>query len=322
MGIDHLRELVNDDFEAVNALMSAKIKSPVQLIESVASHALQAGGKRLRPLLVLLASHACGYKGKDHIKLAAMIEFFHTATLLHDDVIDDSTLRRGRETTNHIWGNKISILVGDYIFTKYLQLMVEVGDIDIIELLIDIAPQMGSGEIQEFSNRYNANLTMSEYFDTIRAKTSLLFAAAASMGAFISKSENSVQKGLYTYGIHLGNAFQLIDDALDYCSDSKTFGKNIGADLTDGKITLPLLYALKFGTEKQQLKIKESIEQCTHDYLPEILEAMKETKAIEYTRDVAASEIDLAISALQILPDSTYKKALEELAYYAVHRNY
>lgn len=322
MVVDHLRELVSEHFEAVNALMIEKLKSPVQLIEDVSNHAIQSGGKRLRPLLVLLSSQACNYKGKDHIKLAAMIEFFHTATLLHDDVIDESTLRRGRETTNHIWGNKISILVGDYLFTKYLQLMVEVGDIDVIELLIDIAPQMGSGEIQELSNRHNSNLTMSEYFDTIRAKTSLLFAAATSIGAIISKADSLVQKGLYNYGLHLGNAFQITDDVLDYCSDSKTFGKNIGADLIDGKITLPLLYALKVGTKKQQEKIRESIEQCTHDHLPEILETMVETKAIEYARGVAATEIDYALSALQILPDSKYKNALVELAHYVVHRSY
>jgi len=322
MEVDHLRELVSESFEAVNELMIESIKSPVQLIENVANHAIQSGGKRLRPLLVLLSSHACNYKGKDHIKLAAMIEFFHTATLLHDDVIDESILRRGRETTNHIWGNKISILVGDYLFTKYLKLMVEVGDIDIIELLIDIAPQMGTGEIQEFSNRHNSNLTISEYFDTTRAKTSLLFAASGAIGALISKADSLVQKGLYTYGLHLGNAFQLIDDALDYCSDTKVFGKKIGADLADGKITLPLLHVLKVGTEKQKLIIEKSLEQSTHDYLPEILEAMAETNAIEYTRGVAATEIDFAISALQILPDSRYKSALEDLAHYVVRRSY
>ncbi len=322
MEIDHLHELVSEDLKAVNALMIEKIKSPVELMENAAKHALQSGGKRLRPLLVLLTSHACNNQGRDHIKLAAMIEFFHTATLLHDDVIDEATLRRGRETTNYLWGNKVSILVGDYLFTKYLQLMVDVGDIDIIELLVDIAPQMGNGEVQELSNRQNINLTMSEYFDTIRAKTSLLFAAAASIGAIISNADNTVEKSLYTYGLHLGNAFQLTDDALDYCSDAKTLGKNIGTDLADGKITLPLLYALKFGTENQQIKIKQSIELGTLDYLPEILDAMANTKAIEYTHDLAATEVDLAISALQVLPDSTYKNALEDLAKYVVHRNY
>lgn len=322
MGIDHLRALVSDDFEAVNALIIKKIQSPVRLIDDLANHVIHSGGKRLRPLLVLLASRACDYKGDEHIMLAAMIEFFHTATLLHDDVVDDSTLRRGRETANKIWGNKASILVGDYLFTKYLQLMVDVGDIDIIQLLIGIAPQMGCGEIQQFSNRHNTSLTMSEYFDVIRAKTSLLFAASSTVGALISKVNDPMQKGMYAYGLHLGNAFQLIDDALDYCSDAKTIGKNIGDDLAAGKMTLPLLHAIKHGTNAQQLKIKESLEQGTLEYLPQILDTLAETKAIEYTRSIAALEVDFAIAALDVLPNSVYKEALIELSQHALHRDH
>ena len=322
MGIEHLRALVSQDFEAVNALIMDTIKSPIQLIDAIANHVIHSGGKRLRCLLVLLASRACDYQGKEHIMLAAMVEFFHTATLLHDDVIDDSTLRRGRETANKIWGNKASILVGDYLFTKYLELMVEVGDIDIIQLLIGIAPQMGCGEIQQFSNRNNMALTIEEYFDIIRAKTALLFAASSAMGALISKSGYAVQKGMYAYGLHLGNAFQLIDDALDYCSDAQTIGKNIGDDLACGKITLPLLHALKYSNPDQQLKIKESIEDGILHHLPDILEALKVTNAIEHTRSIAATEMNSAIAALDILPDSVYKNALIELAQYVIHRNY
>ena len=322
MEIDHLLAIVSEDFEAVNALIIKKIQSPVRLIDDIANHVIQSGGKRLRPLLVLLASRACNYKGKDHILLAAMIEFFHTATLLHDDVIDESALRRGRETANQIWGNKASILVGDYLFTQYLQLMVDVGDIDIIQLLIGIAPQMGCGEIQQFSNIHNTALTIDEYFNVIRAKTSLLFAASSTIGALISKAGDATQKGLYAYGLHLGNAFQLIDDALDYCSDSKTIGKNIGDDLAGGKVTLPLLHALKYGTKAQQLKIKETIEQGSLRYLPAVLEALAETKAIEYTHSIAAAEVDSALSALQVLPDSIYKNALAELAQYSIQRSY
>ncbi|MGL5742368.1 MAG: polyprenyl synthetase family protein [Legionella sp.] len=322
MGIDDLRALVSEDFEAVNALIIETIKSPIRLIDDIATHVIQSGGKRLRCLLVLLASRACAYKGKDHIMLAAMIEFFHTATLLHDDVIDDSSLRRGRETANKIWGNKASILVGDYLFTKYLELMVDVGDIDIIQLLIGIAPQMGCGEIQQFSNRHNTSLTTEEYFEVIRAKTALLFAASAAMGALISKSGQAEQKAMYAYGLHLGNAFQLIDDVLDYCSDAKMIGKNIGDDLASGKITLPLLHALQYGTKKQQEKIRESIEQGILHNLPEILDALAETKAIEYTRDIATKEANFAIAALEILPDSVYKNALVALAQYVVHREH
>ena len=322
MEMDHLLAIVSEDFEAVNALITKTIQSPVRLIAEIAHHVIQSGGKRLRPLLVLLASRACNYKGQDHILLAAMVEFFHTATLLHDDVIDESTLRRGRETANQRWGNKASILVGDYLFTQYLQLMVEVGDIDIIQLLIGIAPQMGCGEIQQFSNSHHTAITIDEYFGVIRAKTSLLFAASTTMGALICKAGDLTQKGLYAYGLHLGNAFQLIDDALDYCSDAQTMGKNIGDDLAGGKMTLPLLHAIQHGTKAQQLKIKKSIEQGSLHYLPEVLEALAETKAIEYTRSVAATEVELALSALHVLPDSQYKNALADLAEYVIHRNH
>ena len=322
MEIDHLRKLVNEDLEAVDALILETIQSSVHVINNIGNHVIQSGGKRLRPLLVLLASRACLYEGREQIKLAAMIELFHTATLLHDDVVDESSFRRGRETANQIWGNKASVLVGDYLFTKYLQLMVDVGDIDIIQLLISTAPQMGSGELQELSNCKNMELTIEEYFEVIRAKTSLLFAASATLGALISKAGEARQKNLYAYGLHLGNAFQLIDDALDYCSETKILGKSKGDDLSQGKVTLPLLHAIKHGTKEQKLKIKESLEQGTVHYLPEILEAMAETKAIEFTRNLAISEADLAISELETLPDSIYKEALVDLSQYAVHRLY
>ena len=322
MEINHLRALVSDDFEAVNALIIEKIQSEISLIDNLANHIVRSGGKRLRPLIVLLASHACNYKGKDHILLAAMIEFFHTATLLHDDVIDESTLRRGRETANEIWGSKASILVGDYLFTQYMQLMINVGDLKIMQLLTDLSLQIGCGELKQLANRHNTALTVDEYFDVIRSKTSLLFAASSSMGALISHAGDTVQQGLYDYGLHLGNAFQLIDDALDYCSDSKTIGKNIGDDLADGKATLPLIHALKHGTPSQQIKIRESLEQGTLDHLPEILEAIASTKSIDYTQNIAVREVDFAISALQILPDSVYKEALADLARYAISRDH
>ncbi len=322
MTIQRVRALVSEDFDAVNDLILNKIQAQSGLIDDLANHIVQSGGKRLRPLIVLLASHACNYKGKHHISLAAMVEFFHTATLLHDDVIDESTLRRGRETANEIWGSKASILVGDYLFTQYMQLMIDVGDLNIMQLLTDMANQIGCGELKQLSNRHNHALTLNDYFDVIRSKTSLLFAASASLGALISKASDAVEKGLYDYGLHLGNAFQLIDDSLDYCSDSKTLGKNVGDDLADGKATLPLIHALKHGTPAQQLKIKESLEQGTLNYLPEVMVAIAETNAIEYTRSVAETEVTRAVSALQVLPDSVYKDALADIARYAVKRNH
>lgn len=322
MTVDRLRALVSKDFEAVNALIIDKIQSQVGLIDDLAHHIVQSGGKRLRPLLVLLASNACGYQGSDHIPLAAMIEFFHTATLLHDDVVDESTLRRGRETANEIWGSKASILVGDYLFTQSVQLMVNVNNSQILRLLANTSHEISCGEVKQLVNRHNSELSIDEYLDVIRAKTALLFAASAAIGAHLSEAGEAIENGLYNYGLHLGNAFQLVDDALDYCSDAKTIGKNIGDDLADGKVTLPLIHALKNGTPSQQQLIKDSIKEGNLQNLTAILAAIEETKAIEFTRSYAEQEVDRAIAALQGLPNSVYKTALEELALFAIQRDH
>lgn len=322
MTIDRMRALVSEDFEAVNHLIIDKIQSDVGLIQDLSQHIVQSGGKRLRPLLVLLASNACGYKGEGHIALAAMVEFFHTATLLHDDVVDESTLRRGRQTANSIWGSKASVLVGDYLFTQSVQLMVGVGMMDILTLLAKTSHEISCGEVKQLANRHNPALTFADYFDVIRAKTALLFAAAACIGPILSNQPQTTRDGLYAYGLHLGNAFQLVDDALDYCSDAKTMGKNIGDDLADGKATLPLIHALQHGTEQQQQQIKDSLKKGTLDYLPGILIALEETKAIEYTKQIAAQEVDYALTALNVLPESKYKTALIELAKFALERSY
>ncbi|KTD58709.1 octaprenyl-diphosphate synthase [Legionella sainthelensi] len=322
MAIDSIRALINDDFNAVNNLIINKIESQIGLIDKMSHHMIESGGKRLRPLLVLLTSNACGYQGQEHIDLAAMVEFFHTATLLHDDVIDESTLRRGRQTANNIWGSKASILVGDYLFTQSIELMVDINNAEVLKLFSRTALEISCGEVKQLTNRHNPALTFEEYFDVIRAKTALLFAAAACIGPIISNSSKEMQDALYAYGLHLGNAFQLIDDALDYCSDAKTIGKNIGDDLADGKATLPLIYALQHGTEIQKQHIEESLKHGTLDFLPEILEALEETKAIEYTKEIAAKEVNTAISSLALLPDSKYKNALIELAQFALLRSY
>jgi octaprenyl-diphosphate synthase len=322
MMIDSIRTLVNDDFNAVNTLIINKIETQIGLIDDMGHHIIEGGGKRLRPLLVLLASKACGYEGKEHINLAAMVEFFHTATLLHDDVIDESTLRRGRQTANDIWGSKASILVGDYLFTQSIQLIVHCDNPEVLKLFANTALEISCGEVKQLANRHNPTLTFEEYFDVIRAKTALLFAAAACLGPMISNSSKEIQNSLYSYGLHLGNAFQLIDDALDYCSDAQTIGKNIGDDLADGKATLPLIYALQHGSEAQKKQIQDSLKQGTLEFLPEILIALEETKAIEYTKQIAAQEIDSALSQLTIIPDSEYKKALANLAQFAVQRSY
>lgn len=322
MAVSRLQELVKDDFIAVNHLITTKVQEHTGLIDDLASHIIQSGGKRLRPLLVLISSLSCGYQGKDHITLAAMVEFFHTATLLHDDVIDESKMRRGRETANEIWGDKLSILVGDYLLTQYMQMMVDLGDLNILRLLSDIAFQMSCGEIKQLENRHKDSTTEKEYFEVIRAKTSLLFAASSCLGALITHSDKATQDGLYQYGLHLGNAFQLIDDALDYCADAKTIGKNVGDDLADGIPTLPLLYAMKQGSPQQQELIKKAIVNGTLENLSEILNTIEETGSIAYTKQVAQAEIDKAITSLHILPESAYKTALIDLADYAITRDH
>lgn len=322
MTIDRLRALVSNDFDAVNHLIIDKIQSQVGLIHDLSHHIVESGGKRLRPLLVLLSSNACGYQGKDHISLAAMVEFFHTATLLHDDVVDESTLRRGRQTANSIWGSKASVLVGDYLFTQSVQLMVEVGITEILNLLATTSHEISCGEVKQLANRHNPALNFDDYFDVIRAKTALLFAAAACIGPILSNASTEVKQAMYQYGLHLGNAFQLVDDALDYCSDAETLGKNIGDDLADGKATLPLIHALQNGTPTQQEQIKESLKLGSLSYLPDILIAIEQTKAIAFTKRIAAEEVDSALSALSVLPESEYKAALTDLANFALDRSY
>jgi len=322
MSLDKIRALVSEDFAAVNKLIVTKIHSKIGLIDDLSTHIVQSGGKRLRPLLVLLASHACQYKGNAHIDLAAMVEFFHTATLLHDDVVDESTLRRGKETANEIWGSKASILVGDFLFTQSVQLMVNIENNDILKLMADTSHQISCGEVKQLGNRHTPTLSVEEYFDVIRSKTALLFAAATGIGAILANTDAQMRQSLYDYGLHLGNAFQLIDDALDYSSDSKTLGKNIGDDLADGKSTLPLIHAYRTGTPAHRELIERSLLQGSTENFQDILEAIEATRAINYTKEFAAQEVDKAITALTILPDTIFKNALIDLALYSISREF
>ncbi len=322
MNIESITTLVHTDLLAVNDLILSTIQTPGGLIDQLASHLMQSGGKRLRPLIVLLSAHACAYSGRDHIKLAAMMELFHTATLLHDDVVDESILRRGKETAHEIWGSKASILVGDYLLTQYMRYMHEVGCQPIIESLTDIAVQITQGEIAQLMNRHNAALSLEAYFDVIRSKTSLLFAGSAHIGALIASVDEYSAQCLYTYGLHLGNAFQLIDDVMDYDSHASIIGKNTGDDLADGKVTLPLMYALQHGTPAQKAIIQETLQQGRRENFPQILSVIHDTKAIEYTQDMAHREVQNAIEQLQGIPDSDYKQALINVAFYALLRTH
>lgn len=320
MSINHIRALIKNDLEAMNLLILNKISSKTGLIDDLGSHLVKNGGKRLRPIIVILSSLACNYKGQAHITLGAMIEFLHTATLLHDDVIDDSLLRRGKETANKIWGSKASILVGDFLFTQYMELMLEVGNMEVMRLLCKIANEITCGEIKQLTNKFNYNITLEEYFDVIKSKTSLLFGASSALGAIISNSGAKVENSLFEFGIKLGNAFQIIDDMLDYSSSAEVIGKNVGDDLAEGKATIPLIYLLQNGNQQQKALIKHSLQYGDVSKLPEILTVLAETDAYAYTKKVANEQIEKAIDSLKILPNSLYKDALVDVAYYAINR--
>lgn len=322
MSIEELKLLVKDDIEQVTQLIQKHTQEDIGIIEDLSHHIIRGGGKLLRPLLVLLSSHACQYQGKDHLTLAMMVELFHTATLLHDDVVDESVLRRGQETAHEIWGSKASILVGDYLFTQSVQLTVSIQNWALMRLLAATSHQITCGELKQMLHKHNISLSIAEYLDVILSKTAVLFAASASIGAIIANKPEAMQQALYQYGIYVGNAFQLIDDALDYASTADVFGKNIGDDLAEGKATLPLLYAYQQGTESQRSIIKRSLEQGTLSHLAEIKQAISETKAVEYTRQIALEQAEKAIQTLSILDDTPFKEGLRKLALFAVERNY
>lgn len=322
MTIDSIRALVSEDFDAVNNLIIDNLQSQIGLIDDLSNHIISSGGKRLRPLIVLLSSHAFNYKGDNHISLAAMVEFFHTATLLHDDVVDESTLRRGQETANEIWGSKASILVGDYLFTQSVKLMVDTGIQAILKLMANASHEITRGEVKQLAHRNSPSLDLDTYFEIIKAKTAVLFAASACIGAMLGDQPPEAENAMFEYGLHLGNAFQMVDDALDYCADSKQLGKNIGDDLADGKATLPLIHAYRTGTPTHRELIENSLRLGQVENLALIQQALDATNAINYTLEYARSEIDSAINALMVIPDSIYKSALIDLAMFAVNREH
>ena len=322
MSIASFRKLVQPELEAVDQLILNRAKDKSVLASQIITYILSNGGKRIRPLLVLLCSKACDYQGDSHISAAAIIECFHTATLLHDDVVDNSALRRGKQTANTKWGTKASILVGDFLYTLTVKLMTEVNHVKIQTLLAGIAHEVTSGELKQLSLQYSANPSLEEYLDIIRGKTALLFAASCMIGPLLVDENQAHEEAFFQYGLHLGNAFQLVDDTLDYCSDAEVMGKNTGDDLADGKATLPLLYILKNGTELQKKLVSSSLETGSREHFTEILLAIESTGAIEYTRAPANREKDLAIQALTNIQDSPYKAALLDLAAFSLERNY
>ncbi len=320
MDISEVRSLIADDMQAVNDLILERLKSDVVLINQIGHYIINSGGKRLRPMLVLLAARAMGYSGTRHIDLAAIIEFIHTATLLHDDVVDESDMRRTNETANAVWGNAASVLVGDFLYSRSFEMMVDVDLMRVMQILSRATNRIAEGEVLQLLNCNDPDVTEQKYQEVILRKTAVLFEAGTRLGAVICDADRAAEENLAEFGLHLGIAFQMIDDALDYGSSGEDIGKNIGDDLAEGKPTLPLLRAMSQCNENDRAMLRTVIETGGTENLEQVLAVIHATDAIDYTFKQAETEADTAINCLNSLPDSPYKEALKELAGFAVRR--
>lgn len=322
MDFKAIQSLTADDMAKVNETILAQLNSDVSLINQLGFYIVSGGGKRLRPLLAILSAKALGYQGEGHTLAAAFIEFIHTATLLHDDVVDESDMRRGKATANAMFGNAASVLVGDFIYTRSFQMMTELGSMKILKLMSHSVNVIAEGEVLQLMNCNDPDTTEASYMQVIYSKTARLFEAATQIGAILCDAPPLIEQALQNYGKYLGTAFQLIDDVMDYTADGKEMGKNVGDDLAEGKPTLPLLHAMRNSTGEQSLMIREAIEQANGmEKLDAILETMQQTGSLEYTTAKALEEADKAIAELSILPESDYKQALIALAHMAVKRS-
>lgn len=322
MKLEQLNNLIGPDMKAVDAVIRTRLHSDVALVQQVAEYIINAGGKRLRPSLVLLSAGALGYRGTHHHELAAIVELIHTSTLLHDDVVDESDLRRGRETANALFGNAASVLVGDFLYSRTFQMMVDVGDMRVMRVLSDATNVIAEGEVLQLMNCHDADVDEARYLQVIRYKTAKLFEAAAQLGAIIGGASLEVEQRMSDYGMHLGTAFQLIDDVLDYSGAEVETGKHLGDDLAEGKPTLPLIYVMQRGTAEQAACVRQAIENGGRDDFPAVLAAIRETGALEHARAQAKVEADLAANAILTLPASPYKDSLLELPLFAVARSF
>lgn len=323
MNIKNIQSLTQQDMTAVNDLIFSKLHSDVALINQLGIYIVNGGGKRMRPLLTVLAARAMGYKGSEHLQLAAIIEFIHTSTLLHDDVVDESNMRRGRETANAMFGNSASVLVGDFLYSRSFQMMSELNNLQIMDILSDATNIIAEGEVLQLMNCNDPETTEESYMQVIYCKTAKLFEAATRLAAVIAKQDQATETAMQNYGKHLGTAFQLVDDIMDYTADAQEMGKNVGDDLAEGKPTLPLLYAMKHGNEQQSALIRSAIENGDGmEHLDEILAAMQQTGSLVYTQKKAEQEADKAINALANLPESEHKQALISLAHIAANRSH
>lgn len=315
-------DVVKEDFAAVNQLIIDQLHSDVDLVENIGHYLVEAGGKRLRPLLVLLAARALDYQGARHLDLAAIIEFIHTATLLHDDVVDMSQLRRGRPTANANWGNAPSVLVGDFLYSRAFQMMVAIGSMDVMAILSEATNVISEGEVQQLVNAKKPDISEADYLTVIDKKTAVLFAAACEVAAVLGEAAPEVRTALKAYGHHVGMAFQLVDDALDYTGDAATLGKNVGDDLAEGKPTLPLIHAMRTGSAEQASLIAAAIREGDASKLPDILAIVQQTGAMTYTLDCARRQVKCALDQLRALPDNRYTQAMAQVAEFSLARNY
>jgi octaprenyl-diphosphate synthase len=322
VALEPIREFIEADMRAVDEVIRARLSSDVPLIQQVAQYIVGAGGKRLRPMLVLLSAGAFGYRGPHRHELAAVVEFIHTATLLHDDVVDESALRRGRATANALFGNSAAVLVGDFVYSRAFQMMVEVDSVRVLQVLADATNVIAEGEVMQLINCHNPEIEENGYLEVIRCKTAKLFEAATRLGAILGQVPRAQEDAIADYGTHLGTAFQLIDDVLDYSGDQAVIGKNVGDDLAEGKPTLPLIYAIKHGTPEQAQLVRQAVEHGGRGDLAAVVDAIRSTGALEYARAQAQRESRAACDALGRLPDSRQREYLLQLADFAVTRTY
>jgi octaprenyl-diphosphate synthase len=321
MDINQAQNLIFEEMQAVDALILQRLQSDVVLINQIGRYIINSGGKRLRPQLTVMAAGAAGYAGELHLQLAAVVEFIHTATLLHDDVVDSSDLRRGEKTANALFGNEAAVLVGDFLYSRAFEMMVEVDSMRVMDILSKTTNVIAEGEVMQLLNIHDADTTEARYLEVIHSKTAKLFEAATQLGAVLAGLPTEQEKALAAYGMHLGTAFQLIDDVLDYSASAEDMGKNVGDDLAEGKPTLPLIHVMRTGTDEQAALVRSAIENGGLDQLEAVLAAIEATGALEYARKVAQQEADASLSALAFLPESEYKQALISLAQYSVDRS-
>jgi octaprenyl-diphosphate synthase len=317
---DDVAALAADDMQAVNRLIEQSLASDVALVSQVSQYIVMSGGKRLRPLIVLLAARALGYQGDQHLRAAAIIEFIHTATLLHDDVVDSSMRRRGKDSANTVFGNQASVLVGDFLYSRSFQMMVDIGDMRVMQILADATNTIAAGEVLQLMNTHDPDTSEEDYQRVIYRKTARLFEAGAQIAAVLAGRDTPDEQAMISYGQNLGTAFQLVDDALDFNASPEELGKNLGDDLAEGKATLPLIYAMQNGSDSERELIREAIVDGGLQHLDNIQSIVQSTGALDYTAQRAHAAADIAIDALARIPESEYKQALIAIAEFAVKR--